>query len=80
MSTRSKSAPLSLTRIISTTTKTNATVSPPILIFEEESNFNLIILNDAHIRLYSMDLQKPQEGKGSFPAYFNQQNPYLLEI
>jgi len=39
----------------------------------------LIILKDAHIRLYSMDLQKPTPGKG-FPTYFNGQNQYILEI
>lgn len=38
----------------------------------------MIILNDAHIRLYSVDLHKP-DGK-SFPEYFNSQNPFLLEI
>lgn len=63
--------------IISTIMRMRRTVSlisftTDVFIFPEELNFNLIILNDAHIRLYSMDLkdQKPPEGKG-FPAYFN---------
>ena len=82
-----------MTGIISTSTKTKRTVSPicPSDRVSEEFNFNVITLNDAHVRLYSMELQKrAQSGKNlgdnrptlwnAPPPYFNAQNPYLIEI
>lgn len=69
-----------LIEIIFTITKVNATVSPILRPHHtEQSNFNIIILSDAHLRIYSTELQKPGEGKG-FPPYFNKEHPFLIEI
>ena len=40
----------------------------------------MIKLENARMRMFSMELQKPTADNNKFPVYFNKSNPYLLEI
>lgn len=40
----------------------------------------MIKLENANIRIFSMEWQKPTQDLNKFPPYFNSKNPYLLEI